>query len=83
MPVMDGLTATQRLRELGIRIPIVGLSANATAKDIQVGREAGMTEFFAKPLAPVEMLKITRHFAALTEQLGEGARGESGDGSVI
>lgn len=54
MPVMDGLTATRRIRELeaGGRssTPIVALTANAMAGQLERCMEAGMNGFLTKPL---------------------------------
>ncbi len=52
MPVMDGLTATRAIRALGGRaatIPIVALTANAFATEMQACRDAGMDDHIAKP----------------------------------
>jgi PAS domain S-box-containing protein len=52
MPVMDGLTATRAIRSLGGRaaaIPIVALTANAFAAEMQECRDAGMDDHIAKP----------------------------------
>jgi CheY-like chemotaxis protein len=52
MPVMDGLTATRAIRALGGRaatIPIVALTANAFAAEMQECRDAGMDDHIAKP----------------------------------
>ena len=52
MPVMDGLTATRSIRALGGRaatIPIVALTANAFATEMQECRDAGMDDHVAKP----------------------------------
>lgn len=56
MPVMDGFSCTQKLRELmsrGVlpRIPIVAISANATDADRIHARAAGMDEFISKPIS--------------------------------
>ncbi len=54
MPELDGLKATQRIRELEAdthgHIPIVGLSASALLDDRQHCSEAGMDGFAAKPI---------------------------------
>ncbi len=53
MPVMDGLTATRRIREFegGRRsTPIVALTANAMAGQLERCLEAGMDAFLTKPL---------------------------------
>lgn len=54
MPIMDGLEATKRLRDLGFgaeRLPIVALTANAYADDIAACREAGMQHHLSKPIS--------------------------------
>jgi signal transduction histidine kinase/DNA-binding response OmpR family regulator len=53
MPEMDGLTATRAIRAQDGRLkalPIIALTANAFAEDIKQCREAGMSDFLAKPL---------------------------------
>jgi CheY-like chemotaxis protein len=53
MPVMNGEEATRAIRQLSStvrNIPIVALTANAMAEDIQRCREAGMNDHLAKPI---------------------------------
>ncbi|KRQ03439.1 ATP-binding protein [Bradyrhizobium manausense] len=53
MPEMDGLAATRAIRAGGGRfaaLPIVALTANAFPEDVTICREAGMSDFLAKPL---------------------------------
>lgn len=53
MPEMDGLAATRAIRAQGGRfksLPIIALTANAFAEDADLCRDAGMSDFLAKPL---------------------------------
>ncbi|MDR1706305.1 MAG: response regulator [Clostridiales bacterium] len=54
MPVMDGLEATRRIRAFNlpkaVTIPIVAMTANAFAEDIEECKKAGMTDHIGKPL---------------------------------
>lgn len=52
MPVMDGYTATRKIRELpgGERLPIIALSALSLQNEREKMREAGMDGFLPKPL---------------------------------
>ena len=56
MPVMDGLTASRRIRdELSLgpeRLPILALTAHATGEDRQKSAEAGMNGHITKPIDP-------------------------------
>ena len=59
MPVMDGYTATQRIRKCeettGVRTPIIALSANAFEDDKRRSREVGMDAHLEKPMEPAKL----------------------------
>lgn len=61
MPVMNGLEATRYIRDSGhpnaLSIPIIAMTANAFADDVQKSRQAGMNEHLAKPLDPNTLKK--------------------------
>ena len=61
MPVMDGLTATVKMRQLqrqdAGKVPIIAISANAFPQDIRDCLKAGMTGHLAKPVQPEKLYK--------------------------
>lgn len=71
MPVMDGLEATRRIRELesrsadGRRTPIVALTADAMIGTLERCLESGMDDYMTKPL------DISRLQAALDRFMGQ------------
>ncbi|MBI5263189.1 MAG: response regulator [Bradyrhizobium sp.] len=80
MPEMDGIAATKAIRALGGRfaaLPIIALTANAFPDDVKVCREAGMSDFLAKPLRKpalvTAILRAVTHQPAQTLAAGEGA----------
>ena len=54
MPVMNGYEATEAIRSLdrsdAKKVPIIAMTANAFAEDIQKSKNAGMNEHMSKPL---------------------------------
>ncbi|MEI7430587.1 MAG: response regulator [Betaproteobacteria bacterium] len=54
MPVMDGLEATRRIREMpqGKNLPILAMTANAFTEDRAACLSAGMSDFVTKPYNP-------------------------------
>ncbi len=67
MPVMDGLEATQKIREIeraeGMKpIPIIATTANASRLDQQECLEAGMTDHISKPLRIAQLSQILHNY---------------------
>lgn len=58
MPVMDGYNATQHIRDFNDAIPIIALTASASADILKRTREFGMTDYLAKPFKPVELYEM-------------------------
>ena len=58
MPVMDGYQATREIREFDVDTPIVALSANVFADEIQNAFESGMDEFLEKPVVMSKMFSV-------------------------
>ena len=53
MPIMNGYEATAAIRSLPderAKIPIIAMTANAFAEDVQLAKSTGMNEHIAKPL---------------------------------
>ena len=66
MPVMDGLTATRKIRAMeradAKTIPIFAMTANAFAEDKEQSRKAGMNEHISKPLNEDDVLRALKKY---------------------
>ena len=58
MPNMDGYRLTQRIRQLGLTLPVIGVTANALAEEKQRCLESGMDSCLSKPVT-LDVLKQT------------------------
>ena len=59
MPVMDGIEATQIIRQqISATIPIIALTANAIDGEEQKCIKAGMNDFLAKPFEEEELVQV-------------------------
>jgi signal transduction histidine kinase/DNA-binding response OmpR family regulator/HPt (histidine-containing phosphotransfer) domain-containing protein len=71
MPVMDGYTATARIREWqsrdseAVRVPIIALTANAMDGDRDRCLKAGMDEYLAKPFTRGELIEVLKRWLPL------------------
>jgi signal transduction histidine kinase/ActR/RegA family two-component response regulator len=68
MPVMDGLTATQKIRlvekeEHRPSTPVIILSANAMPEHIEAGKAAGADRHLAKPISAATLLNVIAEVA--------------------
>jgi CheY-like chemotaxis protein len=60
MPVMDGVTATKRIRELdhpANNIPVIAMTANVLPLQVTAFGEAGMNDHVGKPFKKAELLQ--------------------------
>ncbi len=64
MPIMDGLTATQKIREQSIYddLPIVAMSAHAMAGDKEKSIAHGMNDHITKPISPSVLFATLDHW---------------------
>ena len=62
MPVMDGLTATKKLREQGFKQPIVMQTANVMQEDIKTYMAAGANDHVGKPIDKNQLYRALTNF---------------------
>ena len=60
LPGLDGLAVCRRLREKGIGVPTLMLTARDTVGDRVIGLEAGADDYLVKPFAPEELVARLR-----------------------
>ncbi|WP_299999267.1 two-component system sensor histidine kinase RcsC [uncultured Cedecea sp.] len=75
MPKMDGYTLTQNIRQLGLTLPVIGVTANALAEEKQRCIASGMDNCLSKPVT-LEVVKQTLTLYATrvrTERLSDKA----------
>lgn len=76
MPRLDGMSVLQRLRDGGMTLPIVMLTALGASRDKVEGLEAGADDYVVKPVAAVELL-------ARVQALLRGRQWTSGGGDTL
>ena len=67
MPVMDGFTATRRIRATELsrgakRLPIIALTANVMSEDREKCLAAGMDAHLGKPIEPAQVIEALSRF---------------------
>ena len=72
LPGMDGLSLTRHLKSATATadIPIVGLSAHAMPRDIEMARKAGCVDYITKPITDDPFTFLERVAHSLNTALG-------------
>jgi len=74
MPIMDGWTATQKIREIkgiGGTIPIIAMTAHALIGDRDKCLAAGMNDYISKPIKTDEFIALLDRWLNVGKDYGE------------
>ena len=72
MPVMDGVTATEAIRKSPQHtMPIIAMTANVMAEDVERCLAAGMNDHISKPIDPVAMYQTLGRWLPAAEPSAE------------
>lgn len=67
MPEMDGIETLRKMREMGIIVPVIALTANAIVGAKETYIQAGFQDYLSKPLNAYELEEMVRKY--LPEEL--------------
>ncbi|MBP5987346.1 MAG: PAS domain S-box protein [Azonexus sp.] len=81
MPRLDGVAATQEIRDLPgwENRPILAMTANAFAEDRQRCLDAGMNDFVAKPVDPEDLYRVLLKWLPSRDATPRAGTAESAD----
>ena len=74
MPVMNGMTAVKRIREMQEKgklrehIPVIAVTANARIEQVEESLKGGMDDVMAKPFLMKELLPKMERLLALKRE---------------
>ena len=80
LPDIDGVDVARRIRDKGLQVPILMLTARADEVDLVVGLDAGADDYVTKPFRLAELLARVR--ALLRRRTGAEPGGELEVGDV-
>jgi len=69
MPKMDGIMATKIIREMGIDVLIIALTANAVAGAKEMMLNAGMNDYLSKPINRIELSRALKKWLPIKKLL--------------
>ena len=62
MPVMDGLEAASKIAGLGVKTPIVAVTANLMSNDLELYRANGMSDYLGKPFTAQDLVNCLKKY---------------------
>jgi len=62
MPILNGIEASKKIREMEIRTPIIAVTANAFKGDKEKFLKAGMDDYISKPIDIKEFLRVLKKY---------------------
>lgn len=67
MPLMNGLQATKKLRAIGVKCPIIALTANVLTEDCNNYLASGFNDVIPKPVNRVQLIEKIAHYLKVDE----------------
>jgi len=85
MPEMDGIQATQLIRQAGHEMPILAMTANVLKEDLERCLQAGMNGYVPKPVYKKDLLNIVQEWLVgrSTEPLDGSIEATPGSASTL
>jgi two-component system sensor histidine kinase/response regulator len=78
MPVLNGVDACRILRDRGVQVPIIALTGNALAEDVDAFMSAGAVAVLTKPINRAQLQQaLAEHLPAHINATKELARIQS------
>ena len=71
MPVMDGLEASAKIRKMGVKTPVVALTANVMSNDIKAYEKSGMSATIGKPFTSKQLWGCLAKFLTVEKNIDE------------
>lgn len=65
MPIMDGYEASRKMREKGINLPIIALTANLPNEIEDEIKLSGINDIVVKPFLPDELYRKVLHYVSM------------------
>jgi len=69
MPIMGGIEASKKIREINTTIPIIALTANALDTDKELARNAGMNDYLHKPIDIEKLYRILYKYLVKSDDI--------------
>ncbi|WP_285859079.1 response regulator transcription factor [Bhargavaea ginsengi] len=76
LPGMDGVTICRKVREAGLDVPVIMLTAKTAEEDQVTGLETGADDYVTKPFSPAALMAriraVTRRYGKLPQPEEDG-----------